>query len=116
MWLGPQQLQNWLTNSRVQKVAARIILGTPMATKTVDLYKTLNWSTLGQRRRYHTATYVFKVLNDLSPLYRIKFNYRNSYCIYIPFVRTTICKNSFYYQGVVVWNSLDMSLYSSILV
>ena len=48
---------------RVQKLAARIVLGAPSTTRTVELYKTLNWSTLDQRRRYHTATYVFKVLN-----------------------------------------------------
>ena len=55
--------------------------------------------------------------------YRIHLNYlyshktkrclRNSYRIYIPFVRTTMAKTSFYYQGAVLWNSLDQSLYSS---
>ena len=97
---------------RVQKLAARIILGAPMTTKTAELYKTLNWSTLDQRRRYHTATYVFEVLNGLSPPYlqntselsvhKTKHCLRNSYRIYIPFVRTTIAKNSFYYQGAVL--------------
>ena len=105
---------------RVQKLAARIILGAPMTTRTAELYKTLNWSTLDQRRRYRTATYV---LNGLSPPYlqntfelsvhKTKRYLRNSYHIYIPFVRTTIAENSFYYQGAVLWNSLDKSLYSS---
>ena len=36
---------------RVQKLAARIILGTPMITRTAEPYKTLNWSTPDQRRR-----------------------------------------------------------------
>ena len=54
---------------RVQKLAARIVLGAPSTARSVELYKTLNWSTLDQRRRYHTATYVFKVLNGLSPPY-----------------------------------------------
>ena len=108
---------------RVQKLAARIVLGAPSTARTVELYKTLNWSTLDQRRRYHTATYVFKVLNGLSPPYlqntfelsvhKTKRCLRNSYRIYIPFVRTTIAKNSFYYQGAALWNSLDQSLYSS---
>ena len=43
-----------------------IVLGAPSTARTVELYKTLNWSTLDQRRRYHTATYV---LNGLSPPY-----------------------------------------------
>ena len=34
----------------VQKFAARIILGAPMTTRTAELYKTLNWSTLDQCR------------------------------------------------------------------
>ena len=62
---------------RVQKLAARIVLGAPSTARTVELYKTLNWSTLDQHRRYHTATYVFKVLNGLSPPYlqNIHLNY-----------------------------------------
>ena len=52
---------------RVQKLAARIILGAPGTARTVELYKTLNWSTLDQCRRCHTAAYVYKVLNGLSP-------------------------------------------------
>jgi len=37
----------------------------------------------------------------------------DNYHIYIPFVRTTIPENSFYYQRAAVWNLLDPSLYSS---
>ena len=54
---------------RIQKLAARIILGAPSAARTVKLYKTLNWSAFDQHRKYHTATYVYKILNDLSPRY-----------------------------------------------
>ena len=89
---------------------------------------TLAWAKLHSQimtasRRYRTATYVYKVLNGLSPPYlqntfelsvhRTKRYLRNSYRIYIPFVRTTIAKNSFYYQGAVLGNSLHQSLYSS---
>ena len=88
---------------RVQKLAARIVLGAPSTARTAELYKTLNWSTLDQRRRYHTTTYVYKVLNSLSPPYlqntfelSTKRCLPNSYRIYIPFVRTTIAKNTFY--------------------
>ena len=51
-----------------QKLAARIVLGATTA-RTVELYKTLNCSTLDQCRRYHIATYVFTVLKGLSPPY-----------------------------------------------
>ena len=39
-------------------------------------------------------------------------NHRRKELLYL-FVRTSIANNSFYYQGGVVWNSLDQSLYSS---
>ena len=37
---------------------------------------------------------------------------RNPHRLYIPFVRTNIAKFSFHYQGAVIWNSLNHSLYS----
>ena len=43
---------------RVQKLTARITLGAPMTARTAELYKFVNWSTLDQHRRYHTATYM----------------------------------------------------------
>ena len=89
----------------VQKLAARIILGAPRTTRTDELYKTLNWSTLEQRRKYHIAIHVFKVLKGLSPPYlqntfklsehKTSCCLRNSHRIYIPFVRSNIAKNSF---------------------
>ena len=85
---------------RVQKLAARIILGAPRTTRTDELYKTLNWSILEQ---YHIAIHVFKVLKGLSPPYlqntfelsehKTSRCLRNSHHIHIPFVRTNIAKN-----------------------
>ena len=46
---------------RVQRLTARIILGAPRTTRTDELYKTINWPTLEQRRKYHIAIHVFKV-------------------------------------------------------
>ena len=76
---------------RVQKLAARIILGAPRTTRTDELYKTLNWSTLEQRRKYHIAIHVLK---GLSPPYlqntfelsehKTSRCLRNSHRIYIP--------------------------------
>ena len=103
MWLCLQELKKLVDKlERVKKLAARIILGAPMTARTAELYKTLNWSTLDQRRRYHTANLRFQSFKWSIPslaTYRIHLNYLyirlnvaciyNSYRIYIPFVRTS---------------------------
>ena len=82
---------------RVQKLAARLVTGAPKTARTAELYSQLRWSTLEQRRKYHTATYVFKVLNKLSPPYLCNTielsihktcrSLRNDHRIFIPFVK-----------------------------
>ena len=41
---------------RVQKLATRLIMGTPKTARTAELYSQLRWITLEQRRKYRTAT------------------------------------------------------------
>ena len=97
MWHGLKELSNWLTNIlRVQN--------------------TLSWSTLYQCRSYHIATCFYGFERFIPSLLHLNLSVHktnhclcNSYHIYIPFVRTTIAKNSFYYHTKV----LDQSLYSS---
>ena len=79
--------------------------------------------TLAERRRFHTAIIVYKILHQLSPAYlRATFNYtitvtshvgRNSHRLFVPRVRTTYGKNSLYYKGTQIWNSLNASLYAA---
>ena len=73
--------------------------------------------TLTEQRRYHAATQVYRALHILSPLYlHDSFHYavkitscsrRNVHRLFVPKVRTTIAKNSFYFHGTQIWNSLD---------
>ena len=101
---------------KVQKYAARLITGETTKTRSVDLYSRLHLVKLAQRRKYHTAICVFKIINKLSPMYlqnifELSVNktgrtLRNPHRLYIPFVRTNIAKFGFHYQGAVIWNSL----------
>ena len=79
--------------------------------------------TLAERRRYHTAVQVFKSIRKLSPMYlhdQFSNTYdltghfgRNQFRIFIPRVRTSFGKSSFYFQGAVLWNQLNFDLYQT---
>ena len=79
--------------------------------------------TLTERCRFHAAIQVFRVLHKFSPPYLSNvFQYaadvtlrtgRNCYRLFVPRVRTTIARHSFYYRGVQIWNSLNPALYAA---
>ena len=81
--------------------------------------------TLAERRRYHAAIQVYRVLHKLSPSYlNATFHYaaavditlhtsRNLYHLFVPRVRTTLAKHSFYFRGTQIWNSLNPTLYTT---
>ena len=66
---------------------------------------------------------VFRVLYKLSPSYLSgTFQYavdvtsrtgRNLHRLFVPRVRTTLAKYSFYYRGTQIWNSLNPVLYTT---
>ena len=66
---------------------------------------------------------VYRTLHRLLPIYlQDIFNYtttvtshfgRNSYRLFVPRVRTNYDKNSLYYTGTQVWNSLHAYLYTA---
>ena len=71
--------------------------------------------TLVERRQFHTAIMVYRILHRLSPTYlQDTFKYtttvtshvgRNRYRLFVPRVRTTYGKNSLFCIGTQVWNS-----------
>ena len=79
--------------------------------------------TLAERRRFHTASVVYKILHQQSPSYlRETFRYavdvtsragRNVHNLLLPRVRTTYGKAGLYYKGIQIWNALDSSLYAA---
>ena len=79
--------------------------------------------TLTERRQLHAAIQVYRVLHKLSPSYlHDTFHYtvditshtgQNLYCLFVPRVRTTLAKHSFYFRGTQIWNSLNPILYAT---
>ena len=76
--------------------------------------------TLAERRRFHTAVQVFKVLHHLFPRYLKDWfvsteaytgrTGRNKHQLYVLQIHSSIGKSSFYYCGVLIWNSLPPNL------
>jgi len=78
--------------------------------------------TLTERRRFHTAIQIYRVLHHLSPPYlHGTFQYavvtghagQNLHRLFVPQVQTTLAKHSFYFRGSQLWNSLNPHLYAS---
>ena len=80
-------------------------------------------TTLAERRRYHTAIQVYRSVHKISPSYlHNTFHYaaeitgrdaHNKHRLFIPRVRTSLAKNSFYFRGTKIWKSLDLTLYAA---
>ena len=76
--------------------------------------------TLVERRRFHIAIQVYKILKRLSPSYLLStFRSalsitgragRNVHRLYVPAVRLNYGKRSLYYRGTTIWNSLPTSI------
>ena len=60
------------------------------------MYKTINKS---------TAKYITKIFENINSVHF--HNVRNSEYVYVPRPYTETGKNSFHYQGAVLWNSLS---------
>jgi len=71
-------------------------------------------TTLAERRTFHMAIQVFKILHNISPTYmRGLFTYavevtghtgRNPHRLYVPRIRTNYGKRSLQYWGTLIWN------------
>jgi len=81
-----------------------------------DLFVRLGWQKLNLQRELKTATMVYKSLNGLAPDYlKSMFTDRSAISTYslwkcvgklaFPIPRTNFLKNSFSYNGAVLWNS-----------
>lgn len=109
---------------RLQNRAVRIILGNfnYINVRGIDLVKGINVMNVRQRRDYFMALLVFKCIHGLVPEYlanevtmalevssRITRNV-NENDLYVPFVNVEMTKNSFKYQGPIVWNNMPNAL------
>ena len=88
--------------------------------KSADLLlEQLNWKRLDTQRQIQVATMVYKSIHGLAPdylgslftKYNPPYNLRNSENkLAVPLPRTNFLKNSFSYNGAVIWNSLSPEL------
>ena len=78
---------------------------------------------LTERRKFHTAIQIFKILHKSAPTYlHNMFNYavaitgrvnRNAHRLFVPQVNTNYGKRSLHYRGPTIWNALSTALYSA---
>ena len=113
---------NKTLSDRLQKLqnrSARILTFSNYDASAHPLFEQLNWRSLETQRKIQEATMVYKSIHGLAPDYlgslftRNESNYflRNSENkLSVPLPRTNFLKNSFSYQGAVLWNSLPPEL------
>lgn len=102
---------------KLQNRAARILTSSSYDANADDLFVRPGWQKLHLQRELKTATMVYKSLNGLAPDYlKSMFTDRSAISTYslrncdgklpVPLPRTNFLKNSFSYNGAVMWNSL----------
>ena len=106
---------------KLQNRVARILTSSSYDANADDLFVRLGWQKLHLQRELKTATMVCKSLNGLAPDYpksmftdgRAISAYSLRNCegkLAVPLPRTNFLKNSFSYNGAVMWNSLPTDL------
>ena len=104
---------------RLQNRAARVLKNSNYDVDASILFNDLGWQRLEMQRKIHKAVMVYKSSNCLAPDYMSsKFILRsdlfNSYNLRdsenklaVPLPRTNYYRNSFCYNGAVLWNNLS---------
>jgi hypothetical protein len=106
---------------KLQNRAARILTFSSYDTNTGVLFERIGWKGLESQRQISEAVMVYKSLNGLAPTnLQSLFTDRSTITQYelrdtegklaVPLPRTNYLKNSFGYQGAVLWNSLPSNL------
>ena len=88
---------------RLERVHSRFV-----SSKNCPVFKL----TLIERRRFHTAIEIYKILIGRSPSYLLDtFKVGHNVCrLFVPAIRLNNGKRSLYYRGTVIWNSLPTAL------
>ena len=110
---------------RLQNRAARIVFQVPRRHSTSLLLNTLHWLPLDKRIKLKTLLYIFKALNDLSPVYLKDCiathvpsreglrSSRDVTRLSIPKSSRRIGDGSFSVFGATLWNTLPNTIRSS---
>lgn len=104
---------------RVQKIQnkyLRMLLRVPWDTSTALMHNTANWLSVKQRIIYNTMTFIFKIENENSPQYlkcrlvprgaSSSYSLRNENSYQLPPFTKKVCKDSLFYNGVKLYNTI----------
>ena len=101
---------------KLQNKSARMITNAHWSVPSSVNLDELKWAPLEEKRRKHDAIMMFKIVNNLAPMYlKNKFKYtntgydlrRSSLSLSTPMPKTDSLKRSFCYRGAMTWNSLN---------
>ena len=107
---------------KLQKRAARIILGVDIMTPSEEMFKDLQWLSFPDRLHYHTCLLVYKALNGLAPKYLSNLLTKTSEIhsrslrsgdndeLRVPFARTNYFAKSFSVVGAKQRNALPVHI------
>ena len=104
---------------KLQNRAARIVTKSGYYASGKQLLKKLSWDNLEKRRRKRKATMMFKIMNNMAPLYlqRLFNKAEKTYslrdtkgALALPKPRTEYLKKSLSYSGATLWNSLPLNI------
>ena len=104
---------------KLQNRAARILTFSSYDSSADPLFERLNWKRLDIQRQIQLITMVYKSIHGLAPnylgslfnKYDPPYHLRNSENkLAVPLPRTNFLKNSFSYNGAVIWNTLSPEL------
>ena len=110
---------------KLQKRAARLILGEGYDTPSKVLFNTLGWMPLQSRFIYQRAVLMYKCINNLAPFYLTKdfskVSDTHHHCtrqatdeiLSIPHIKSECFKHSPLVTGATVWNSLNNEIRSA---
>ena len=106
---------------KLQKRAARVILGVDLTVATRTLFSRLHWLPIDLRIDYFIAVMTFKILHGLAPDYLNQFRYISDVSdvntrgssnrnLYAPNFKTAAGQRSFIYRATTIWNDLPITI------
>ena len=119
--LIPIHIYSYKKLDKMQSEAARIVSGATKLVSLHALYEEVGWESLEKRRRKHKLLLLYKMSNNLSPLYlcslipptvdtKSSYNLRNAHNIRTIHSRTTQYFNSFLLSTIREWNTLPLDV------
>ena len=111
--------------NKLLKRAARIILNKDYSASSLQMFQDLSWFTMEQRLSFNTSVLIYKIMNNMTPLY-LKSHLKpisSNTCrplrssseskLYVPMVKTTAGDNSFSRTAPAMWNSIPLDIRQS---